>query len=205
MPIAIVSIVILLFSIMIHEVAHGSAAYQLGDPTAKYAGRLSLNPIKHIDPFGTIMLPLILLVLTAGNGPVFGWAKPVPINPFNFRDQKWGNLKVSIAGPSANLALALVFGLSIRFIPLPSAFATIFSLVVIYNLILAIFNLIPVPPLDGSHILFSFLPEKYRSFKLFLSQYGFAILVFIIFLGLPYLFRLALFLYYLISGEPIQF
>jgi Zn-dependent protease len=116
---------------MIHEVAHGSVAYQLGDPTAKYAGRLSLNPIKHIDPFGTVLLPLMLLFLTAGNGPVFGWAKPVPVNPFNFKDQKWGDLKVSIAGPLANFSLALVFGLFIRFFTLSPSFEIIFSLVVI--------------------------------------------------------------------------
>ncbi len=205
MSIAIVSIVILLFSIMIHEVAHGSAAYQLGDPTAKDAGRLSLNPLSHIDPFGTVMLPLILLVLTSGNGPVFGWAKPVPVNPFNFRDQKWGNLKVSIAGPSANFVLALVFGLSIRFLPLSPAFTTIFSLVVIYNLLLGLFNLIPIPPLDGSHILFTFLPEKYNDIKVMLGQYGFAILIFFIFLGLPYLFKLVILLYSLISGQSMQF
>jgi Zn-dependent protease len=188
---------------MIHEVAHGSVAYQLGDPTAKYAGRLSLNPIKHIDPFGTVLLPLMLLFLTAGNGPVFGWAKPVPVNPFNFKDQKWGDLKVSIAGPLANFSLALVFGLFIRFFTLSPSFEIIFSLVVIYNLLLGLFNLIPIPPLDGSHILFSFLPERYREVKIFLRQYGFFILVFFIFFGLSFLFKAAIFLYSLISGEPM--
>jgi len=199
----IISLVILLFSIMIHEVAHGSVAYQLGDPTAKYAGRLTLNPLKHIDPFGTILVPLILVVLTAGNGPIFGWAKPVPVNPFNFRDQKWGSLKVSIAGPLANFFLALVFGLLIRLIPLSPTSLYIFSLIVIYNLLLGLFNLIPIPPLDGSHILFSLLPEKYNNIKTMLSQYGFAILVFFMFLGLPYLFKIAIFFYSLISGEPL--
>lgn len=203
MLITIASLVILLFSIMIHEVAHGSVAYQLGDPTAKYAGRLSLNPIKHIDPFGTVLLPLMLLFLTAGNGPVFGWAKPVPVNPFNFKDQKWGDLKVSIAGPLANFSLALVFGLFIRFFTLSPSFEIIFSLVVIYNLLLGLFNLIPIPPLDGSHILFSFLPERYREVKIFLRQYGFFILVFFIFFGLSFLFKAAIFLYSLISGEPM--
>ena len=94
MSTTIFTLIILFFSIVIHEIAHGSAALYLGDPTAKNEGRLSLNPLKHVDFFGTILLPLILLLATAGRGPIFGWAKPVPINPFNFRDQKWGILKV---------------------------------------------------------------------------------------------------------------
>ncbi len=94
---------------MLHEIAHGSVALQLGDPTAKYAGRLTLNPIKHIDPFGTIILPLLLLFFTAGQGPIIGWAKPVPVNPFNFRDQRWGALKVSLAGQCFFFSELLLF------------------------------------------------------------------------------------------------
>ena len=113
--ITIFSLVILLFSVIIHELAHGYIAYSLGDPTAKYAGRLTLNPIKHLDPFGSVILPLILFI--SGSPILFGWAKPVPVNPYNFKDQKWGSLKVAIAGPITNIALAVFFGLLIRFIP----------------------------------------------------------------------------------------
>ena len=138
---AILTIIVLLFSVILHEVAHGSIALQLGDPTAKNAGRLTLNPIKHIDVFGTIILPAILLITGL---PVVGWAKPVPVNPFNFRDRRWGELKVSLAGPATNLLVAVIFGLAIRFIVLPYPVIILFSLIVFYNFLLGIFNLIPI-------------------------------------------------------------
>jgi Zn-dependent protease len=158
--ITIFSLIVLLFSVIIHELAHGFVAHSLGDPTAKYQGRLTLNPIPHLDPFGSIILPLLLFM---GGSPVLvGWAKPVPVNPYNFKDQTWGTLKVSLAGPLTNIALALVFGLVLRFIP--AQFFTsmpgmliIFSFIVHINIVLAIFNLVPIPPLDGSWILFSAL------------------------------------------------
>lgn len=103
--ITIFSLIVLLFSVMIHELAHGYVAFSLGDPTAKYAGRLTLNPLKHLDPFGSVILPLLLLLATGGQGPIFGWAKPVPINPYNFKDQKWGTLKVAISGPATNFGV----------------------------------------------------------------------------------------------------
>src|SRR6266700_2105771 len=114
--ITIFSLIVLLFSVIIHELAHGYVAYSLGDPTAKYQGRLTLNPISHLDLFGSILLPLLLFL--AQSPVLVGWAKPVPINPYNFTDQKWGTLKVALAGPLTNIALALVFGLCVRFIPL---------------------------------------------------------------------------------------
>lgn len=117
------ALIILLFSIIIHEIAHGSVAYSLGDSTAKDAGRLTLNPISHLDPVGSILLPVFLSIL---NLPIIGWAKPVPINPFNFNDQKWGELKVSIAGPLANFAVALIFGLIVMFVSLPESFGNCF-------------------------------------------------------------------------------
>lgn len=200
--IIIFSLIILLFSIVIHEVAHGSVAYHLGDPTAKYAGRLTLNPLKHLDPFGSVLLPLLLVII---NSPfLIGWAKPVPINPYNFRDQKWGTLKVSIAGPAANLFLALFFGLLLRVFlhfSILSSFYPIFSFIVFINLLLAIFNLLPVPPLDGSHILFAFLPERWRDVKIFLQQYGLFILIFVIFFGLGWIFKIVGILYSLITGQ----
>ena len=175
-------ITVLILSIVIHEIAHGAMAYHLGDPTAKYAGRLTLNPLKHLDPIGSFLVPIILIITT---GMGIGWAKPVPINPYNFRDQKWGNLKVAFAGPAANLLIAIAFGLIIRllffFNLYISQFIKALSIIVFINLLLAIFNLIPIPPLDGSHILFTFLSPRMIKTKIFLEQFGFIILLFLFF------------------------
>ncbi|MFZ3057830.1 MAG: site-2 protease family protein [Minisyncoccales bacterium] len=187
----IFTLLILLFSIIIHEIAHGSVAYALGDPTAKEAGRLDLNPLKHLDPVGSILLPFFLSIL---GGPIIGWAKPVPVNPMYFSDQRWGDLKVALAGPLANFSIALIFGLIIKFVYLPESFLIIATTVVFYNIALGLFNLIPVYPLDGSHVLFSLLPDQFEEFKRFLVQYGFIILLFIIFIipnGLNWVFVLA--------------
>ena len=161
---------ILFFSIVIHEFFHGYVALKAGDPTAKYAGRLTLNPIPHIDPIGTIFLPLLLII--SKSSFLFGWAKPVPVNPMNFRDPGKDNVKVAAAGPLSNFGLALVF--SILCIIVENLFSirnvifTIFLYGIKINLVLAFFNLIPVPPLDGSHILEYFLPlhlkESYYHF-----------------------------------------
>ncbi len=194
-------LLILFFSIVIHEIAHGSMALVLGDTTAKREGRLTLNPLKHIDLFGTIILPLLLLL---AQGPVFGWAKPVPVNPYNFKDQKWGMLKVSLAGPAANFLVAVFFGLLLRFVNLPDSLVIPFSLIAIYNFLWALFNLLPIPPLDGSHIIFSFFPKSWQNVKNFLQQYGIVILLFFIFFGVGILFKLAAFLYtFVVGGQPI--
>ena len=184
--ITIFSLIVLLFSVIIHELAHGYVAYSLGDPTAKYAGRLTLNPLKHLDLFGSIILPLLLFI--AGSPFLFGWAKPVPINPYNFRDKKYGEIKVSLAGPASNFLLAVIFGLILRFIPqsiinADQGISILLSFIVSMNIWLAVFNLIPIPPLDGSWILFSFLPMKMEKVKNFLRQYGVAILVLLILFG----------------------
>jgi Zn-dependent protease len=167
--VTIAVIVTLIISIVLHEMAHGYAANWLGDPTARLQGRLSPNPIVHIDPIGSIVVPALLFISNAGI--LFGWAKPVPYNPYNLRDQKWGEAKVAAAGPAVNLALALIFGLVIRFnevLGLSSSFIEIASYIVYINILLAFFNLIPVPPLDGSKIIQPFLPftlqMRYRSF-----------------------------------------
>jgi Zn-dependent protease len=204
MLLTIFSLIVLLFSIVIHEVAHGSVAYSLGDPTAKYAGRLTLNPLKHLDAFGSVILPLVMLIATGGQGPILGWAKPVPINPYNFRDQKWGELKVALAGPATNLLIAVIFGLLIRFLSLPESLLVIFSFISIYNFLLAIFNLIPIPPLDGSHILFNLLPESLSNVKIFLQQYGLFFLLFLIFFGLNWVFYLVQIIFYFIAGKSIS-
>lgn len=210
--ITIFSLVVLLFSVIIHELAHGYIAFSLGDPTAKYEGRLTLNPLKHLDPFGSIILPLLLLLATGGQGPIFGWAKPVPINPYNFKDQKWGTLKVAISGPLTNFGIAIILGLLIRFLPPAGGFPQfapfiqLMGIVVFYNFLWGIFNLLPIPPLDGSWILFRFLPRGAEKVKMYIQQYGMFILIFFIFFGgLTGLGFLAQLLYYIVAGAPLPF
>ena len=195
-------IVILLFSVVIHEVSHGVVANYLGDPTAKYAGRLTLNPLKHIDPIGSILVPLFLVIIRSPF--LIGWAKPVPINPYNFRDQKYGSAKVAVAGPASNLAIAIFFGLILRFVPIggsASGLSFMFSYIVFINILLAVFNLIPVPPLDGHHILFSFLPYSLQSVKVFLTQYGTFILLFIILFLFQFIMPIIAWIFTLIVGS----
>lgn len=203
LAILFLSLAVLLLSVIIHELAHGYVAYSLGDPTAKYAGRLTLNPLKHLDIFGSIILPLLLLIVTAGQGPIFGWAKPVPINPYNFKDQRWGSLKVAIAGPITNFSLALVFGLLLRLLNLPAGapFAEFLAIVTFYNIVLALFNLIPIPPLDGHWILFELLGDRFHAAQNFLRQYGIFILIFLIlFGGLDSLYPVVQFIFHIITG-----
>jgi len=129
----------------------------LGDPTAKNAGRLTLNPIKHIDPIGTVILPLTLLFFMGG---FIGWAKPVPYNPYNLKDQKWGSTKVAIAGPGANVLIALAVGLALRFLPVSGLALVALHWIVFVNIFLALFNLIPLPPLDGSKLIMDLFPQS---------------------------------------------
>jgi Zn-dependent protease len=152
--------VLLIVSIVIHEVAHGYAANSLGDPTAKLAGRLTLNPIRHIDIYGSLIVPAFLII--TGSNILFGWAKPVPYNPYNLRNQRWGEAIVAIAGSATNILIALIFGLVVRFgiHSLPSAFLSIAAALSFVNLFLGMFNLIPIPPLDGYTVLRGILPYK---------------------------------------------
>src|SRR3989344_2375252 len=173
----IATIAVLIISIILHEMAHGFAADRLGDPTARLQGRLSPNPLVHIDPLGSVVVPALLFLSNAGL--MFGWAKPVPYNPYNLSDQKWGEAKVAAAGPVTNVALALLFALLIRFaapLGLPMAFTDIAAYVVYINLLLAFFNLIPIPPLDGSKIIQPFLPLRaqlgYRNFVHSFERWG---------------------------------
>lgn len=198
--------VVLIISVVIHEVAHGAAAAAQGDMTAKYAGRLTLNPFKHLDLVGSFILPLMLLAV---NSPlIFGWAKPVPINPYNFRDRKWGQLRVAVAGVAANFGLALFFGLILRFWPaisnpVSAGFYGLAQIIVLINLVLAVFNLLPIPPLDGSHVLFAFLPRSQEDFKVFLQRYGFLILLVIFYFFSAILDPIIEFLYLMIVGTPL--
>jgi Zn-dependent protease len=186
----IISLPILLVTITIHEFAHALVADRLGDPTPRLAGRLTLNPISHIDPIGFIMLLLVR----------FGWAKPVPINPYNFSDPRRGSLLVSLAGPLSNFLFAWILAILYRTLPIiyGEVVASILSYTIWINLALAVFNLIPIPPLDGSHILEYFLPPHQMENWYRLQQYGFLILIAIILFGSPILIAIIEFLYRLL-------
>ena len=209
MLITFLLIFVLIISAVFHEYAHGWMAYRLGDPTAKDAGRLTLNPLVHLDLFGSVILPLLLVF---SKSPFFiAWAKPVPFNPYNLRDQKYGELKVAASGPAMNFVLALFFGFLARFIiPIQlkqelvmeflrgdynlllnqihgSLIISIFVLSIIFcfvNLLLMIFNLIPVPPLDGSKILAPFLSYNMREKFFRMERYGIIIILALLMLGL---------------------
>jgi len=186
-----ITLTILIFSVILHEVAHGTVAYMLGDPTAKLAGRLTLNPLKHLDFFGSMMFIFASI----------GWAKPVPVNPSNFTDKRWGDLKVGIAGIAVNFLIAIVFSLVARFFYVSDNFSVIIYNVAILNFALGMFNLLPIPPLDGSHILFSFLGDRFSDLKIFMQQFGIFILIFLIILGVGWIFDISSLLFYLISGR----
>jgi Zn-dependent protease len=159
----IVMVIVLIVSVVLHEVAHGFAAWKLGDPTAKLQGRLSLNPLVHIDPLMSVLVPGMLVL--SGSPILFGAAKPVPYNPYNFTDQKYGEAKVAAAGPAANLLIAVIFGVLIQVsdvLNLSNAFIELSFSIVVLNIFLALFNLLPLPPLDGSKILPIALPFTWR-------------------------------------------
>ncbi len=192
-------------AIVFHEVAHGFAANKLGDPTAKAAGRLSLNPLKHIDPFGTVILPLLLMVL---NMPIFGYAKPVPYNPNYFKDKRKGDLITGLAGPCANLVMALIgAGVAWAFWPLVSdgvvrgsfeyyLYVDFLPLFVLINLYLMFFNLLPIPPLDGSSIFAFLLPEKFLPKYYSVQQYAFPVFILVV-IFLPQITGIDIFSIYL--------
>lgn len=227
MPITILMIIILIVSAVFHEYAHGWVAYKLGDYTAKDAGRLTLNPLAHIDLVGSVIVPLLLVV--SNSSFLIAWAKPVPYNPYNLKDQKYGHMKVAVGGPVANFILLLFFGLLARFISLPillkqnlvlsffhrntvflleqmngSFAASVFVIAIIFcfiNLLLMIFNLIPIPPLDGSKILMTFLPHDLRVKFHRIEPFGFFIILFLVMFGfLGLLWPILIYAFSLVTG-----
>ena len=194
-------IAVLIMSIVIHEVSHGYAASLLGDQTARYQGRLTLNPVKHLDFVGSILVPTISYLL---GGFIIGWAKPVPYNPYNLRPGRWSEAIVAGAGPLSNISLALIFGLLLRFGASAGwatpPFVQITAIIVFINLILAVFNLMPIPPLDGSKLLFALFPEKMLGFRAFFERYGLILVLFLVFFLWQFIFPLAVFAFRLITG-----
>jgi len=191
----IISLFVVLFAITIHEASHGWAALKKGDPTAFHMGRITLNPIRHIDPVGTILLPLILIVMGA---PPFGWAKPVPVNPLNLKDPRKDNVIISLAGPLSNISVAVVAFIILKllmnldpslgygragFSNLLSPIIQILYLTVVINIILAIFNMIPIPPLDGSGVVMGLISEEAAQKYEQIRPYGFFILIVLIMTG----------------------
>ena len=183
---------VLIFSIVVHEVAHAWVALKEGDDTAQSLGRITLNPLSHLDPIGSFLVPVVLFFMPGGI--IFGWAKPVPIDPRKFRDFRGGDIRVSLAGIVSNLILAVVFTLmTVVFIKLQGAFplgdSTFGFLIrtarfgILINLILAIFNLVPIPPLDGSHVVYHFLPRAWRAAYQRAGRYGILVII-----GLAYLY-----------------
>ena len=208
----IFQLAVLIFSVMVHEVAHGAMALRLGDTTARDAGRLTLNPIKHLDFFGSFIVPISLYILSGG-AFVLGWAKPVPINPHNLKNPKKGSGLIAAVGPLSNLAVAAVFGLLLQFvfpiIPVPSGLAASLSIllntIVAINVILAVFNLVPLPPLDGSNLLFSLLPRRLLFVQEFLLRYGFWILILFLLFGFQLITPIIGLIYRFLVGSAALF
>jgi Zn-dependent protease len=197
----------LIFSAVLHEIAHGYEAEHLGDNTARDAGRLTLNPLKHLDPFGSVLLPLLLYFGTGG-AFFFAAAKPVPYDPRNLKDPRSGGAKIAIAGPATNFILAIVFGILVRIFSLtsvPDIFIELLSIVVLVNIVLGIFNLVPIPPLDGSRVLFAILPptEGVIRTMYFLERWGIFIVLLFAFFGFQYIQPLISGLFYVFTGVPL--
>ena len=203
--IIIFEFIVLIFSAVLHEVAHGFVAERLGDPTARNAGRLTLNPLAHLDPFGSVLMPL-LLYFASGGAFFFAAAKPVPYNPNNLKDPRSGGAKIALAGPATNFVLALVLGILIRILvhfPVSDFFLTLLAVIVYLNIVLGLFNLVPIPPLDGSRILFAALPQTpaiYRAMY-FLERWGLLFVLIFVFFGFQIIVPVMSALFTLFTGQ----
>jgi len=182
--IEVFQIIVLIFSAVIHEISHGFTAEKLGDPTARLAGRLTLNPFKHLEFFGSFILPLSLYFLSGGRF-IFGWAKPVPYNPLNLKNPLRGGALIALAGPLSNFIIAIVFGIILNIIGPNTLISSLFLIIIYINVLLGVFNLVPIPPLDGSKVLFGILPNKRWTYKLMiiLESYGMILLILFLFFG----------------------
>jgi Zn-dependent protease len=201
-PLSIFYFLVLIISIILHEVAHGIAAEREGDPTARMLGRITLNPLKHIDWIGSVLLPLVLILSKAGF--VVGWAKPVPYNPANLKRGNKSVAIVSIAGIVVNLSIAVLFGLAMRIALISGftnpAFFDISSIIVLVNIVLALFNAIPIAPLDGFRFLEAVLPQRYQGTMKFIEQYSMLLLIAFLFFGWRFVAPLAFKLFTIITG-----
>ncbi len=207
--ITVFAFIVLLFSAVLHEIAHGYEAERLGDDTARRAGRLTLNPLVHLDFFTSILMPILLLWATNG-AFFFAAAKPVPYNPMNLKNPRSGSAKIALAGPLTNFLLALVFSIAIRiiiFFPVSGTLIMFLSIIVYVNIILGIFNLVPVPPLDGSRVLFALLPPNQRTYKAmyFLERWGLVLVLFFVFFGFQLVIPIVQFIVAIFTGQPLPF
>lgn len=195
-------IFLLIFSVVVHEVSHGYAALALGDPTARLEGRLTLNPMAHLDPIGSLLVPIIGYL---SGGVIIGWAKPVPYNPYNLRNQRWGEALVAIAGPLSNIIVAVTFALIVRGGQdlISEKFLFLASYLIFINIILALFNMIPIPPLDGSKVLFSFLPYRFENIRRGLERYGLILVLLFVFIFWRLILPIAFFIFTALVGRPL--
>ena len=199
----IFQLAVLIMSVVIHEVSHGYAALALGDQTAKYEGRLTLNPLRHLDPMGSFFVPLVSYML---GGFIIGWAKPVPYNPHNLRPGRWSEAVVAGAGPASNLVVAVIFGLLLRagmsggLGVVNTGFISIVTIIVFINIVLALFNLMPVPPLDGSKLLFAIFSENFIEIRHFFERHSLVLLLYFIFFLWQFIFPVSTLIFSLITG-----
>ena len=205
----IFEIIVLLFSAILHEIAHGYEAERLGDDTARRAGRLTLNPLVHLDLFTSVLMPILLIWATNG-AFFFAAAKPVPYNPNNLKNPRSGSAKIALAGPLTNFFIALVFSVAIRvviFFPVSATLILFLSLIVYINIILGIFNLVPIPPLDGSRVLFALLPPSRTAYKVmyFLERWGLVLVLFFVFFGFQLIIPIIQFIFTIFTGQQMPF